>query len=178
MRNDIEKVLFTEEAIANRVGELGALISEEYAGKEPVLVCILKGSVIFTADLMRSINIPCTCDFIAASSYGDSATSSGNVRIRKDLDSDIEGRHVIIVEDILDSGVTLAHIKGLLSSRKPASLKICTLLEKRTGKKAPVTADYVGFECPNAFVVGYGLDFAEKYRNLPYIGSLKREIYA
>ena len=178
MKNDIETILFSEEMINRRVEELGNQISEEYNGKYPLLVGVLKGCFVFMADLCRKITVKCDLDFMAVSSYGDNTTSTGAVKIIKDLSRNIEGRNIIIVEDILDSGITLNYLKQYLSQRKPASIKICTLLDKPARRSAPITADYVGFDCPDAFIVGYGLDYAEKYRNLPYIGTLKPEVYS
>jgi len=177
MINDIERVLFTEEELSAKVKELGAVLTEKYAGKNPLFVGILKGSFIFMADLVRSVDLLCQVDFMAVSSYGNGTTTTGAVKISKDLSHDIEGRDVIIVEDILDSGVTLSYLRNYLSVRKPASISICTLLDKPARRKAEIYPDYVGFECPDEFIVGYGLDYAEKYRNLPYIGVLKPEIY-
>jgi hypoxanthine phosphoribosyltransferase len=178
MRNDIENIYFTEEIIKERVQELGQQLTADYQDKSPLLISVLKGSFVFMADLVRSIDAYCSVEFISASSYGNSTTTSGEVRFSKEIKTDIEGRHVIIVEDILDTGITLNSLKNHLSSLKPASLKICTFLDKPSRRKAQVSADYVGFECPDAFFVGYGLDYAERYRNLPYIGSLKPEIYS
>lgn len=177
MRNDIESIFFTEEELAEKVKELGAKITADYAGKDPLIVGVLKGSFVFMADLMRRIDINCEVEFMAVSSYGSGTTTTGAVKITKDLNHDIEGRHVIIIEDILDSGVTLNYLKQYLAGRKPASISICALLDKPARRIADVKADYVGFNCPDAFIVGYGLDYAEKYRNLPYIGVLKPEIY-
>ena len=177
MRGDIARVLFSEAEIAARVKELGALITADYAGKEPFFLGVLKGCYVFMADLVRSVDLRCDMDFMAVSSYGSGTNSTGAVRITKDLSRNIEGRHIIIVEDILDSGVTLHYLKDYLSNRKPASIRIVTLLDKPSRRKADVTADYCGFQVPDAFVVGYGLDYAETYRNLPYIGELKREVY-
>ena len=155
---------------------MGRRISADYAGKEPVFVGVLKGCFIFMSDLMRNVDINCTMDFMAVSSYSGTSTT-GAVKINKDLSEDIEGRDVIIVEDILDSGITLSYLKGYLLNRKPASIKIATLMDKPARRRADVYADYSCFEVPDAFVVGYGLDYNEKYRNLPYIGVLKPEIY-
>ena len=177
MDEDILSVFFSEEEIRSKVRELGAAISRDYAGKDPLLVGVLKGCFVFMADLARSITVPCNIDFMAVSSYGGGTATSGAVSILMDLSYDAEGRHIIIVEDILDSGVTLSYLKGYLMNRKPASIAIATLLDKPSRRKANVRADYVGFICPDAFIVGYGLDYAERYRNLPYIGSLKPEIY-
>lgn len=177
MRNDIESIFFTEEAIAEKVQELGAQITKDYAGKDPLIVGVLKGSFVFMADLMRQIDLNCEVEFMAVSSYGSGTTTTGAVKITKDLNHNIEGRHVILIEDILDSGVTLNYLRNYLMSRRPASISICALLDKPARRIADVKADYVGFNCPDAFIVGYGLDYAEKYRNLPYIGMLKPEIY-
>ena len=175
---DIEQVLFTEEALKARVAELAAQINRDYAGREPMFISVLRGSFIFMADLVRAVTLPCKLDFMAVSSYGDGTTTTGAVKINKDLSRDIAGRDVIIVEDILDSGVTLSYLKNYLAGRKPASISIVTLLDKPSRRRADIKADYSGFEVEDAFVVGYGLDYAEKYRNLPYIGILKPEIYA
>lgn len=179
MREDIAKVLLTGEEIQKRVKEMGAKIALDYADSEPILVCILKGAVMFYADLCRAIPIPINMDFMAVSSYGNRTKSSGEVEIRKDLSRPIDGRHVIVVEDIVDSGFTLTYLSRVLASRGAASVKICTLLDK-PDRRAPgitIQADYQGFVIGNEFVVGYGLDYAERYRNLPYIGVLKPEIY-
>ena len=178
MREDMERILLTEAELKERVAELGRQISEDFAGKEPIFVGVLKGCFIFMADLLRSVELHCTMDFMSVSSYGDGTTTTGAVKINKDLSRDIAGRDVIIVEDILDSGVTLSYLKNYLSVRQPASISIVTLLDKPSRRRADIKADYVGFEVEDAFVVGYGLDYAEKYRNLPYIGILKPEIYA
>ena len=178
MDKDVERILFSEEELKKAVSAVGKRITEDYKGKDPVLVGILKGSVVFMTDLMRSIDLHCEIDFMVAKSYGNSAVSSGNVRILKDLDSDIRGRDIIIVEDILDTARTLAAVKKYLLQKEPASVKICTLLDKIAAEKVgDVSADYKCFDVENEFVVGYGLDYAEKYRNLPYIGVLRREIY-
>lgn len=174
---EIERVLFSEEELKQRVRELGERITADYAGKAPVLISVLRGSYIFMADLTRSIDLPCTVDFMSVSSYGKGTSSSGQVQITKDLSDDIEGRDVIVVEDILDSGNTLFYLLQLLQARKPASIRLCTLLDKPERRVKEVAADYSGFTIPDAFVVGYGLDYAEKYRNLPYIGILKPEVY-
>ena len=176
---DVEKVLFSEEDIANMVKRLGAQITEDYKGKDLVLIAVLRGAVVFMGDLMRAIDTPLAIDFMAVSSYGDGAKSSGIVRIIKDLDIDIKGRDVLIVEDILDSGLTLKYLMANLASRGPASLEVCTFLWKDVeGKQAAIDPKYVGTHCPDEFVVGYGLDYAERYRNLPYVGILKPEVYA
>ena len=177
MRNDLQEILVSKEEIQATVARLGAEISRDYEGKNPILITVLKGAFIFMADLCRAITVPCTMDFMSVSSYGSGTTTSGTVRIRKDLDVNIEGQHVIIVEDILDSGVTLNYLKGYLMGKNPASIKIVTLFDKPARRKAPIYSDYYGYEVPDAFIVGYGLDYAEKYRNLPYIGVLKPEIY-
>ena len=176
---DIEKVLFDEEEIASIVKRMGEQISRDYAGKDLVLIAVLRGAVVFMGDLMRAIDVPLAIDFMAVSSYGANAKSSGVVRIVKDLDMDIKGRDVLIVEDILDSGLTLKYLMKNLSSRGPASLEVAAFLWKDIeGKQAAINPKYVGTHCPDAFVVGYGLDFAERYRNLPYVGILKPEVYS
>jgi hypoxanthine phosphoribosyltransferase len=178
MKHDIEKVYFTEEMLQSRVKELGAQLSAEYAGKNPLLVGVLKGFFIFLADISRARDILCEIEFITASSYGAGTETSGKVTMTKAIGSIVENRHVIIVEDILDTGLTLDFLKNYLLGLNPASLKICTMLDKPSRRKVEIKADYVGFECPDAFYVGYGLDYAGNYRNLPYIGSLKPEIYS
>ncbi len=178
MNNDIARVLIPEEELQARVQELGRTITRDYAGKDPVLVGILKGSFMFMADLARELKEYCTVDFMAVSSYGNGTTTTGAVQITKDLREDIEGRHVLIVEDILDSGNTLKYLTGYLAGRKPASIRIAILLDKPSGREKAIEADYVGFTVPDAFVVGYGLDYAERYRNLPYIGVLRPEVYS
>ena len=178
MNNDIEKVLLSEEDLKNIVERLGAQITEDYKDKNLVLVSVLKGSVLFMADLMRAIKLPCKIDFMAVSSYGSGTKTSGVVKIIKDLDSEVVcGNDLLIVEDILDSGVTLEYLMKILSARNPNSIKICTLLDKPERRKANVKADYAGAQIPDAFVVGYGLDYDEKYRNLPFVGALKPAIY-
>lgn len=178
MINDIDRVLLSEEELSAIVKRLGAEITNDYKDKNLVLVSVLKGSVIFMADLMRAIKIPCTIDFMSVSSYGSGTKTSGVVKIIKDLDIDVvEGADLLIVEDILDSGVTLEYLIKVLSARNPKSVKICTLLDKPERRKANVKADYAGTQIPDAFVVGYGLDFDEKYRNLPFIGALKPAVY-
>ena len=177
MENDIERVLLSEEELRTRVRELGEQITADYEGKCPVIVSILRGSYIFMADLTRSIRVPCTVDFMAISSYGKGTASSGQIRILKDLTESVEGKDVLVVEDILDSGNTLSHLVELLECRKAASIRLCTLLDKPSRRTKPVHADYVGFEVADHFVVGYGLDYAEHYRNLPYIGILKPAVY-
>ena len=181
VHNDLAEVLFTEEEIAGRVGEMGRAITRDYACTADeggiVLVSVLRGAAIFMADLARRIELPVEMDYLAVSSYGNGAKSSGVVRILKDLTSEIEGRHVIVAEDILDSGLTLTYLLKNLSSRHPASLEVATLLRKKTPAQAKIDCKYLGFECPDDFIVGYGLDYAERYRNLPCIGILKPEIY-
>lgn len=177
MINDVEKILFSEEELKARVAQLGEEITRDYAGKAPVLASVLRGSYIFMADLTRQIKLPVTVDFMAVSSYGSGTSSSGQVEIKKDLSDSIEGKDLIIVEDILDSGNTLYYLVDVLRARKPASIRICTLLDKPDRRVKPISADYCGFSIPDAFVVGYGLDYDEKYRNLPYIGILKPEVY-
>ena len=178
MFNDTKEVLLNQEEIQAKVKELGQKISEDYKGKNLLLVSVLKGSVIFMADLMRSITEHCRIDFMAVSSYGSGVKTSGVVKIIKDLDIPLEGYDVLIVEDILDSGMTLGYIRELLYARNPASMKICTLLDKPARRMIDIKADYVGFEIPDEFVVGYGLDYDEKYRNLPFVGILKPEVYS
>ena len=179
MDKDMAKVLFSQEELQTRIRELGAQLSEDYRGKTPTMVCILKGAIMFYTDLVRSMDIPLTMDFMAVSSYGNSTKSSGEVEIRKDLSTSIEGKHVVIVEDIVDSGFTLTYLTRLLNTRGAKSIKLCTLLDKPSRRAPCITlrADYSGFAVGNEFVVGYGLDYAELYRNLPYIGVLKPEIY-
>ena len=178
MHDDIKTVLVSEEALQAKVAELGAQISKDYQGKNRVLVSILKGSVVFMADLMRAVSIPCSIDFMVVSSYGSGTMTTGLVKIIKDLDEDLSGKDVLIVEDILDTGVTLSNLVPMLKMRNPNSVKICTILDKPSRRKADVQPDYEGFQVPDEFVVGYGLDYDEKYRNLPYIGVLKPEVYA
>ncbi|KAJ52749.1 hypoxanthine phosphoribosyltransferase [Clostridium tetanomorphum DSM 665] len=177
MQNDIKEVLLNEKEIKNKIREIGKQISEDYYGKDLFLIGVLKGSVPFMADLMKEIDIPCTMDFMAVSSYGNSSKTSGVVRILKDLDFEIEDKHVLIVEDIIDSGITLRYLVDYLKGRKPASIEIACLLNKSERRMVEIDAKYIGFEVPDYFLVGYGLDYAEKYRNLPYIGILKEEIY-
>ncbi len=177
MREDIKEVFLTQGQISKRIKEIGKQISSDYNGKTLVLVGILKGSVMFLSDLMKEIDIPCTMDFMAVSSYGSATESTGVVKILKDLDSSIKGEDVLIVEDIIDTGVTLSYLKNYLKSRNPNSIEIVSLLNKPSRRKASVVPKYVGFDVPDYFLVGYGLDYDEKYRNLPFIGSLKEEIY-
>lgn len=178
MLDDIQSVLLTEKQLEKRVEELGEAISRDFAGKDVVFIGVLKGCFIFMADLMRHVTIPCSMDFMAVSSYGGGTVTTGAVKINKDLSQNIEGKHVIFVEDILDSGVTLSYLKNYLMVRKPASISIATLMDKPARRRADVKADYAGFEVPDAFVVGYGLDYDERYRNLPFVGILKPEIYS
>lgn len=181
VHKDVSEILFTEEQIHDRVAEIGAAITEDFKEKAGddgiILISVLRGAAIFMADLAREIKIPCEMDYMAISSYGNGVKSSGVVRILKDLSSHIEGRYVVIAEDILDSGLTLTYLLKNLASRNPASLTVATLLRKKTKVQADVDCAYVGFECPDQFIVGYGLDYAERYRNLPYIGVLKPEVY-
>ena len=177
LNKDIQNVLFTQEQLQARVREIADEIQRDYAGKEIMLISVLRGSFIFMADLCRAIDLPCTLDFMAVSSYGKGTSSSGQVQITKDLSEDISGRHIIVVEDILDSGNTLSYLLKILEHRHPASIRLCTLLDKPERRVKPVQVHYSGFTIPDAFVVGYGLDYAEKYRNLPYIGILKPEVY-
>ena len=178
MINDIEKILLSEEDLKSIVERLGKEISNDYKDKNLVLVSVLKGSVVFMADLMRAITVPCVIDFMSVSSYGSDTRTSGVVKIIKDLDAEVvNGADLLIVEDILDSGVTLEYLMKILSVRNPNSIKICTLLDKPERRKAKVFADYAGAQIPDAFVVGYGLDYDEKYRNLPFVGALKPAVY-
>lgn len=177
IHNDVEEILFTEEQLAEITARIAAQINEDYKDKNLLLVSVLKGSLIFMADLMRQIQIPCAIDFLSVSSYGNGTKSSGEVRILKDLDQSLEGKDVLVVEDILDSGNTLSFLLKNLSARNPASIRLCTLLDKPERRKADVHADYIGARVEDKFIVGFGLDYAELYRNLPYIGVLKPEIY-
>lgn len=178
MDPDIDHILISEADLQTKVRELGARLAREYAGKTPILVGVLNGAIVFIADLARACPIPLSIDFMAVSSYGNSTRTSGVVRILKDLDRDIQGRHVLIVEDIVDSGLTLAYLIEHLQARQPASLRVCALLDKRDRREAGVQIDYVGFQAPDKFVVGYGLDFRDLYRNLPYVGVLKPHLYS
>ncbi len=177
MHKDVKEILFSEEQLKQRVEQLAAEINRDYAGQELMLISVLRGSFVFMADLVRELTVPCTVDFMAVSSYGSGTSSSGQVQITKDLSEDISGQHVLVVEDILDSGNTLSYLLELLRARKPASLRLCTLLDKPERRIKPVQLDYTGFSIPDAFVVGYGLDYDEHYRNLPYIGILKPSVY-
>lgn len=177
MEKDLSSILFNEKQIETRVRELGELISRDYSGKNPVVIGILKGSLIFMSDLIRRLTIPLNIDYVAVSSYGRSTDSSGVVRIVKDLDEPIEGRHVLVVEDIVDTGLTLRYLLDNLQSRGPLSVAVCVLLDKPSRRKVDIKPDYCGFEIPDEFVVGYGLDYAENYRNMPFIGILDRSVY-
>ena len=172
----VEQILIEEDALHTRIAELGEEISADYAGRDLLLIGVLKGAVFFMADLMRRLVVPCEIDFMAISSYGASTDSSGVVRILKDLDINIEGRHVLVVEDIIDSGLTLQYLIRNLEAREPASLEVCALLTKPARREIDIDVRYVGFEIPNQFVIGYGLDFAERYRNLPYVGVLHADL--
>ena len=179
MHNDIEKILLSEQQIQTRIQELGEILTKEYADKNPVIIGVLKGVVVFYADMIRRIQVPCQMDFMWISSYAGT-DSTGKMLVRQEVTADIEGRHVLILEDIFDTGNSLEFTVNHLKKQNPASIKICTLLDKPERRRPGVTvqADYVGFTIPNAFVVGYGLDYNEKYRNLPYVGILKPEVYA
>jgi hypoxanthine phosphoribosyltransferase len=178
MLQDVEQVLISEEALQRRIAELGAQVSADYAERNPLLICVLKGGYVFLADLTRALTIRHGIDFMAVSSYGNATESSGAVRILKDLDRDITGRHILLVEDIIDTGSTIAYLLENLRVRQPESIRICTLLSKPSRRIVPLEIDYVGFEIPNEFVIGYGLDYAENYRNLRFIGVLKKEVYS
>ena len=178
MRNDIESVLFSEERLAEIVQTMGKRISEDYKDKNLLMVSVLKGSVVFMADLMRAITIPCSIDFMSVSSYGSGTKTSGVVKITKDLDINLAGYDVLVVEDILDSGLTLSYILELLQSRGPKSIRLCTLFDKPDRRTANIKADYAGIVVPDEFIVGYGLDYDEKYRNLPFVGILKPDVYS
>ena len=177
MEQDIQEVLFSKEYLDQTVRELGSRISRDYEGKNLLLVSVLKGSVVFMADLRRAITLPCSIDFMAVSSYGAGVKTSGVVRIIKDLDINLEGWDLLLVEDILDSGMTLSYIREMLQQRNPKSIKLCTLFDKPERRTVDLNADYSGLNVPNEFIVGYGLDYNEKYRNLPYVGILKPEVY-
>ena len=178
MRENISEILYSEEQLAARVKELGAEITRDSEGKNPILVSVLKGSFVFMADLARAIDINCPVDFMVVSSYGSGTTTSGSVKIIKDLQVDIAGKDIIIIEDILDSGVTLSNLRSILGERGANSIKICTLLDKPARRVADVTPDYKGFTIDDKFIVGYGLDYAEMYRNLPFIGVLDPKVYS
>ena len=178
MKEDVLRVLLSEDEIREKVRELGGKITADYKNSNLMLVTVLKGAVVFLADLMRQIDVPAEIDFMVVSSYGSGVKSSGVVKIVKDLDVPLAGKDILIVEDILDSGLTLSYIKALLESRGPRSIRIATLLDKPSRRKVDLQADYIGFSVPDEFVIGYGLDYDEKYRNLPYIGILKPEVYS
>lgn len=178
MHDDIEKVLYSEEEIHAAVVAMGQKISTDYAGKKLMMISVLKGSVVFMSDLMRAVTVDCRIDFMSVSSYGSGVKTSGVVKIVKDLDTSITGYDVLVVEDILDSGMTLSYILELFAAREPNSIRLCTLLDKPERRKVDISTDYCGFKVPDEFLVGYGLDYDEKYRNLPYIGILKPEVYA
>jgi hypoxanthine phosphoribosyltransferase len=177
MQQDIKEILISEAELAAKVKALGAEISRDYTGKKLLLVSVLKGSIVFMADLMRAISVPVEVDFMSVSSYGSGARTSGVVKIVKDLDIDMRGFHLLIVEDILDSGMTLSYLKKILTERAPESIRLAPLLDQPARRTADIAAAYVGFTIPDEFVVGYGLDYNEKYRNLPYVGALKRSVY-
>ena len=177
MHEDIKEVLFSTESLSQRVGEIAAQITKDYAGKAPMFVSVLRGSFVFLADLVRRVELPCTVDFLAVSSYGKGTVSSGQVQILKDLSEEITGRDIILVEDIVDTGNTLSYLIQMLQTRNPASIRLCALLDKPSRRLKPIQADYFGFSIPDHFVVGYGLDYAERYRNLPYIGILAPHVY-
>ncbi|MCH4239922.1 MAG: hypoxanthine phosphoribosyltransferase [Oscillospiraceae bacterium] len=177
MLGDIQEVLFSEKKLAEIVERIGEQISEDYQGKNLLLVSVLKGSVVFMADLMRAIKIPCEVDFMSVSSYGNGTKTSGVVKITKDLDINLEGYDLLVVEDILDSGMTLSYILEMMQARNPNSIRLCTLFDKPERRTVDVKADYVGAIVPDDFIVGYGLDYAQKYRNLPFVGVLKPEVY-
>lgn len=177
MQDDIREIYFTEQQLADKVAELGARITADYRDKNPLVVSVLKGSYVFMADLTRKIDTPCNVDFMVVSSYGKGTKTTGEVQIIKDIEQPIDGRDLLIVEDILDSGVTLSYLMQVLTARGARSIRLCTLLSKPSRRKVDVKVDYLGFEIPDEFVVGYGLDYAEKYRNLPYIGILKPHVY-
>lgn len=177
IHEDVDRILFTEEDLHNRICEMGRQITADHEGESLLVISVLRGAAIFMADLVREIELPLEMDYMAISSYGNGVKSSGIVRILKDLTSSVEGRHVLIAEDILDSGLTLSYLIRNLQARNPASIEVATLLRKKTLQQAKIDCRYVGFECPDEFIVGYGLDYAERYRNLPYIGVLKKSVY-
>ena len=178
MMSDIKEVLITEQELQSKVKELAEAIARDYREKDPVLVGVLNGAFVFLADLMRYLELPCTVDFVSWSSYGKDTSSSGVFRIMKDLETNVESKHVLVVEDIIDTGLTLHYLLDTIRARRPASVKVAALLDKPSRRKIAAKADYLGFQIPDAFVVGYGLDFAQRYRNLPFIGILKPDIYA
>ncbi len=177
IHEDVERVLISAEELDAKVSELAERISRDYAGKTVLVITLLKGGVMFAVDLMRKLTVPVEIDFMSVSSYGASSKSSGIVKVEKDLDNSIKGKDVLLVEDIIDSGLTLNYVRELLLGREPASLRICTILDKPSRRKTEVKVDYTGFEIPDEFVIGYGLDYAQKHRNLPYVGILKRSVY-
>jgi len=177
IENDVKEILISREELAEKCRELGKTISEDYRGKDLVLVGILKGSVVFMTDLMKEITIPCSIEFMEVSSYGSGAVSSGVVKITKDLDMDITGKHILIVEDIIDTGLTLSYLVDYLKTRRAAGIDIVCLLDKIEKRTQNIPVTYVGYEVPDEFIIGYGIDYAEKYRNLPYVASLKEEVY-
>lgn len=178
MNNDIEKVLYSKEDIAAACKRLGQQLAEDYRDKTPLMVCVLKGAILFMTDVIRDMDIYATIDFIDVSSYNGGTESSGTIRLLKDLDTDVAGRDVVLVEDIIDTGRTLKYLEDLLKDRQAKSIKVCTLMDKPSGRVVEAKADYVGFNVPSEFVVGYGLDYEEKYRNLPYVGVLKPSVYS
>jgi hypoxanthine phosphoribosyltransferase len=178
LHNDIQEVLFTEQQIQDKVKEMGQILSRDFEGRNPLVICVLKGAIMFMSDLIKQITVPLEIDFMAVSSYGASTKSSGVVKIIKDLDVPVEGRHVLIVEDIIDSGLTLSYLIDVLERRNAQSVTVAALFDKPGRRTVDLDADYKGFVIPDAFVVGYGLDYAEKYRNLPYLGILKPEVYS
>lgn len=177
IEDDVEQILIGEEELAERIRQLGQQITEDYEGKDLIVVGILKGASLFMSDLIRKIEGKISIDFMVVSSYGNASETSGVVRIIKDLDMDMTDKHILLVEDIIDTGLTLAYLKEYLCNRKAASVRICTLLDKPCRRSKPVDVEYIGFEVPDEFIIGYGIDYAEKYRNLPYIASLKRSVY-
>jgi len=178
LKNDVKDVLFTPEEIQGRVKELGTRIEDDYRGKELLIIAVLKGANMFLSDLIRHIDLPMEVDFMAASSYGNTTESSGVVRILKDLDYPIEGKHVLLIEDLIDTGLTLHYLAENLKSRGPSSFRICTLLDKPERRKIDIEVHYKGFDIPDEFIVGYGIDYSQRYRNLPYVATLKPEIYS
>jgi len=178
VENDIKEILFSEEDIQKRVREMGEQLTNDYNGKKVLVIGVLKGCFVFLADLVRNLDLDCEIRFLTASSYGFSSVSSGKVNIDREIDFDVEGKDVLIIEDILDSGITLTALRAFIAKHKPDSLKVCTMLDKPERRQLPITADYTGFLCPNEFVVGYGLDYGERYRNLPFVASLKPEVYS
>lgn len=177
MNNDVKEIFYNELELSRRIKELGNKIAKDNEGKDLIMVCVLKGAAMFFSDLIKEVNMPMMIDFISVSSYGKNTESSGVVRFLKDLDIDIEDKDVILVEDIVDTGLTLKYLIENLNTRKPNSLKVCSLLDKPSRRKVDVKIDYIGFEVPDEFIVGYGIDYAENYRNLPYVGTLKEEVY-